>query len=167
MVSRRLGATGIRDVAGAATLDDAVKYLGATAYGHDLAPRAGLAAAQRSVAVTLLWHLRVLAGWQPRTGAAALRLLASGFEIANIDARLRALSAPEQPPGPPPYRLGALATAWPRLSAATSPDGLRARVLRRHWIPRLQDALAHAELALEQAEHEDAVRRRWAARMQG
>lgn len=43
----------------------------------------------------------------------------------------------------------------------------RARALRRHWIPRLQAALTHAELALEQAEHEDAVRRRWAARMQG
>jgi hypothetical protein len=133
MVSRRLGAPGIRDVAGAATMDDAVKYLGATAYGHDLAPGAGLAAAQRSVTATLLWHLRVLAGWQPRTGTAALRLLASGFEIANIDARLRALSAPEQPPSPPPYRLGALATAWPRLSAATSPDGLRAALAGSAW----------------------------------
>ncbi|MFJ7900161.1 V-type ATP synthase subunit D [Streptomyces sp. NPDC096198] len=39
----------------------------------------------------------------------------------------------------------------------------RARALRRHWIPRLQDELAVAELALEEAEHEEAVRRRWAA----
>lgn len=41
----------------------------------------------------------------------------------------------------------------------------RARALRRHWIPRLESALARVELALEQAEHEDAVRRRWAARI--
>ncbi|PWI17972.1 V-type ATPase, D subunit [Streptomyces sp. Act143] len=39
----------------------------------------------------------------------------------------------------------------------------RVRALRRHWIPRLETALARADAALEQAEHEDAVRRRWAA----
>lgn len=44
-------------------------------------------------------------------------------------------------------------------------DGTRRRVraLRRHWIPRLGAALAAVDLALEQNEHEDAVRRRWAA----
>ncbi|EKX65017.1 V-type ATPase, D subunit [Streptomyces ipomoeae] len=40
----------------------------------------------------------------------------------------------------------------------------RVRALRRHWIPRLREDLARADLALEQAEHEDSVRRRWAAR---
>ncbi|NBM18827.1 V-type ATPase, D subunit [Streptomyces sp. GC420] len=39
----------------------------------------------------------------------------------------------------------------------------RVRALQRHWIPRLEQALARADLALEQSEHEDAVRRRWAA----
>ncbi|AMW15142.1 hypothetical protein A4E84_03200 [Streptomyces qaidamensis] len=39
----------------------------------------------------------------------------------------------------------------------------RARALRRHWIPRLREALDRADLALEQTEHEDSVRRRWAA----
>lgn len=39
----------------------------------------------------------------------------------------------------------------------------RVRALRRHWIPRLEGSLARVVLALEQAEHEDAVRRRWAA----
>ncbi|MCK8437268.1 V-type ATPase, D subunit [Streptomyces sp. D2-8] len=43
----------------------------------------------------------------------------------------------------------------------------RVRALRRHWIPRLETALARVELALEQTEHEDAVRRRWAARTLG
>ncbi|GGR84017.1 hypothetical protein GCM10010269_23930 [Streptomyces humidus] len=43
----------------------------------------------------------------------------------------------------------------------------RVRALRRHWIPRLREALARADLALEQAEHEDTVRRRWAARAAG
>ncbi|WP_327312693.1 V-type ATP synthase subunit D [Streptomyces sp. NBC_01235] len=40
----------------------------------------------------------------------------------------------------------------------------RVRALRRHWIPRLREALDRADLALEQSEHEDGVRRRWAAR---
>ncbi|WP_307825716.1 V-type ATP synthase subunit D [Streptomyces sp. MBT33] len=40
----------------------------------------------------------------------------------------------------------------------------RVRALQRHWIPRLEHALARADAALEQSEHEDAVRRRWAAR---
>lgn len=39
----------------------------------------------------------------------------------------------------------------------------RLRALRRHWVPRLETALATADRALEQSEHEDAVRRRWAA----
>ncbi|MFE1934113.1 V-type ATP synthase subunit D [Streptomyces sp. NPDC059474] len=39
----------------------------------------------------------------------------------------------------------------------------RARALRRHWIPRLEESLAQVGLALEESEHEDAVRRRWAA----
>lgn len=40
----------------------------------------------------------------------------------------------------------------------------RVRALRRHWIPRLREALDRSDLALEQAEHEDAVRRRRATR---
>ncbi|WP_405653242.1 V-type ATP synthase subunit D [Streptomyces sp. NBC_00019] len=39
----------------------------------------------------------------------------------------------------------------------------RVRALRRHWVPRLERALARADATLEQGEHEDAVRRRWAA----
>ncbi|MEU3760241.1 V-type ATP synthase subunit D [Streptomyces albogriseolus] len=39
----------------------------------------------------------------------------------------------------------------------------RVRALRRHWIPRLREELHRAGLALEQSEHEDGVRRRWAA----
>ncbi|MGV9245994.1 V-type ATP synthase subunit D [Streptomyces sp. NPDC003710] len=39
----------------------------------------------------------------------------------------------------------------------------RVRALRRHWIPRLIREPAAFELALEEAEREEAVRRRWAA----
>ncbi|MEU2738809.1 hypothetical protein ABZ656_26425 [Streptomyces sp. NPDC007095] len=133
MLSRCLGA-GAQDVAGAVTLDDALRYLGATAYGHDLGSEADLADAQRAVSATLLWHLRVLAGWQPRAGATAIRLLASGFEIANVDDHARALSgATPSPPARRPYGLGALATAWPRLSHTGSPAELRAAMAGSAW----------------------------------
>ncbi|OIJ91806.1 hypothetical protein BIV25_28590 [Streptomyces sp. MUSC 14] len=43
----------------------------------------------------------------------------------------------------------------------------RVRALRRRWIPRLRGELQAVELALEEGEHEDAVRRRWAASRRG
>ena len=57
---------------------------------------------------TLLWHLRVLAGWLPRDGARQLRLLAGGFEIANVDEHLRRLPVADGaavPAGHPADRL--------------------------------------------------------------
>ncbi|MEU5591812.1 V-type ATP synthase subunit D [Streptomyces sp. NPDC020298] len=49
------------------------------------------------------------------------------------------------------------------LAAEAERTRQRVRALRRHWIPRLRRELASLELALEEAEHEEAVRRRWAA----
>ncbi|MGW0885996.1 V-type ATP synthase subunit D, partial [Streptomyces sp. NPDC002671] len=49
------------------------------------------------------------------------------------------------------------------LSAEAERTRRRVRALRRHWIPRLRGELAAVELALEESEHEEAVRRRWAA----
>lgn len=42
----------------------------------------------------------------------------------------------------------------------------RVRSLRQHWIPRLQEALARAELELEEQERAEGVRHRWAAQQQ-
>ncbi|CAM5538266.1 MULTISPECIES: V-type ATP synthase subunit D [Streptomyces] len=50
------------------------------------------------------------------------------------------------------------------VGAEVGSTGHRVRALRRHWIPRLREALDRSDLALEQAEREDGVRRRWAAR---
>jgi hypothetical protein len=59
----------------------------------------------------------------PRQGTDAIRLLAAIFEIANTDELLRSLHGATA--APPPYRMGSLATAWPRLAAATSPAQIR------------------------------------------
>ncbi|WNM32126.1 V-type ATP synthase subunit D [Streptomyces sp. Li-HN-5-11] len=49
------------------------------------------------------------------------------------------------------------------LAAEAARTRQRVRALNRHWIPRLRRELTAVELALEEAEHEEAVRRRWAA----
>jgi hypothetical protein len=89
-----------------------------------------LAEAQRGVSATLLWHLRVLAGWLPGGAADLLRPLAAGFEIANVEAQL--LSAPDTP-APQPYRLGSLDTAWRSLRHAGTAGEVRVALARSAW----------------------------------
>ncbi|MGC9669778.1 hypothetical protein ACNTMW_24930 [Planosporangium sp. 12N6] len=129
---RQLGSAGARQLAGSRTLDDAVTALARSPYGRFVRAGDTLGAAQRGVADTLLWNVRVLAGWVPGDGVRALRLLAGWFELANVDEHLRALTAAGQPVEPP-FRLGTLATAWPRLAATTSPAELRDVLARSPW----------------------------------
>ena len=115
--SRRLGAAGARALAGQPGLPAAVETLVATPYGHDVRTGESLAEVQHAVGATLIWHLRVLAGWQPREGADTVRRLAAGLEILNVDgllARVRGVeakgrsssSAPSRPHGPGWQRRG-------------------------------------------------------------
>ncbi|WP_406434134.1 V-type ATP synthase subunit D [Streptomyces sp. NBC_01589] len=53
-------------------------------------------------------------------------------------------------------------TAVRMIAAEAHRTRQRARALRRHWIPRLTQELAAMEQSLEQSEHEDSIRRRWA-----
>ncbi|MBC9713901.1 hypothetical protein H9Y04_15125 [Streptomyces sp. TRM66268-LWL] len=130
MAARRVGPVRARELAAAATLPDALRELTGTPYRRGLDLAAGAADAQRAVSAALLWQLRVLAGWQPRPGTAAVRLLSAGFEIANTREHLRALSGA---PPPPPYRLGALSTAWPRLAATVSASEVRGVLASSAW----------------------------------
>nr|WBO76102.1 hypothetical protein SBE_006854 [Streptomyces sp. SBE_14.2] len=130
MAAARLGPGAARSLAGSPTPAEAVRALAGTPYRRGLDPQSGTEEAQRAVLDALVWQLRVLAGWQPRAGAVAVRLLASGFEIANTRELLDALDS-----GRPtaPYRLGALATVWPRLSRARTADGVRTVLATSVW----------------------------------
>ncbi|MFA6300087.1 MAG: hypothetical protein WC642_13020, partial [Nocardioides sp.] len=130
MARRRYGAAAARSLATTPTLDEALEKLAATAYGHDVGPDQTLDEAQRSVAATVLWHFRVLAGWSPWEGTQVLRVLAAGFEIANVDELVRSL---RDGPSAPPYRLGALSTCWPHLETAVSIAQLRTRLAASPW----------------------------------
>ncbi len=144
LLSRRLGAEQARAVAARPSLDGAVSAMIGSAYGERARAGSGIVAAQRAVADTLLWHLRILAGWLPAAGVGLVRALAAWFELQNIDARLAALEGDGREP--PPYALGALATAWPQVDQARTLEELAGVVAGSSWgDPGVRDPL---ELAL-------------------
>lgn len=130
LLDRTVGPAGAKQIAAAGTLDGALALLAATPYGHDASPGMDLVAAERAIAATVLWHLRVLAGWLPQAGGQVIRLLAGWFELANIDDRLTVLAGGR---APSPFVLGSLGTAWRAVSSATTPAGVRDAVAASAW----------------------------------
>ncbi|MGN6577895.1 MAG: hypothetical protein ACTHKG_19655 [Nocardioides sp.] len=143
LARRRVGAAGARSVAAKAGLADAVATLAGTPYGHDVQPGQSLEQAQHAAAATLLWNMRVLAGWLPWPGADVVRLLAAAFELANVDEHLALLDG--DPPGPT-YALGTLDTAWTRVAATTSLDAAASVLGTSPW--RLREVRTRRDLVL-------------------
>jgi hypothetical protein len=127
---RRMGPEAARQLASCGSLSDGLRLLASTCYGASIRPELPLAAAQREIAATVLWDLRVLAGWLPPHGVRMLRTLAAWFEVANVDELLQVIAGR---PAEAEFRLGALATAWPRLRQATSNGELRAALAASAW----------------------------------
>lgn len=148
LLSRRCGAEGARELAARPALDEALHVLAAGPYRHDVRPGQTLAEAEHAVGATLLWHMRVLAGWQPRRGAEVLRLLAGWFEIANVVEHMRALNG--QRAGQP-YRLGALATAWPQLARTSTQRQLRRALAASVWADPGEDTPASIATGMQLA----------------
>jgi hypothetical protein len=153
MARRVLGADAARQLAASRSLAEAQRMLEPTPFRGAAEPGLSLEAAQHAIAETILWDLRVLAGWLPRDGVGLLRLLAGWFEIANVDELLQALAG--QSPGAE-FRLGALATAWPRLSESRSAAELRAGLAASAWGDPGGDSRADIRASM---------RARWAARV--
>ena len=133
MAHLRLGATRCRRLAAAPDLATAVSLLEDTGYARRLAGVTDLATAQRATYETLLWQLRVLAGWLPPGGAGLVRALAAAFERDNIVMLARHLAGGPEPSGA--YDLGALATAWPRLRDQPSLSSLTDALAHSAWGP--------------------------------
>lgn len=170
-----------RQAAAAPTLRSAVDRLGLSGdLAGDLDQPGGLGSVQRSVWGSLLWNLRVLAGWIPRPEI--VRCLAAGFEIANIEGLAITLaggSARE------PFALGGLATAWPVVREAESGEALRRRLagtawgdpgaadawsigiaLRLSWAERVARTVPPAATCARSAAAQLVARERWLARRQ-
>ena len=153
MARRVLGAEAARQVAASRSLPEAQRMLQSTPFRDAAEAGLSLASAQHAVAATILWDLRVLAGWLPRDGVSLLRLLAGWFEIANVDELLQAQAGR---PAEPEFQLGALATAWPRLSEARSAAELRRALAASAWGDPGGDTSRDTRLAM---------RANWAARV--
>jgi hypothetical protein len=130
LLSRRIGGERARAVAGSPSLEDALGALSGSPYGRFVRPGMGLARAQRAVAETALWHIRVLAGWAPPGALEPIRALAAWFELANIEDRLAFLAGGE---ATTPFTLGGLATAWPRLADARTVTDVRGALSTSPW----------------------------------
>lgn len=136
LARRRVGAAGARAIAASPDLAGAVAALSATPYGHDVHPSDSLADAQHGVGATLLWHARVLAGWLPGEGARAVRVLAAGFEIANLDEHLATLGLQDtggSVGSASAYHLGALETVWGRARGTGTIGELRTALGSSPW----------------------------------
>jgi hypothetical protein len=130
LARRRLGSASARRLATHHGLTPAIEELAGTPYGRYVHPGQSLAEAEHATARTLLWHLRVLAGWQPRPTAEALRLLAGWFQLANLDEQVHQLAGNRRGPL---FDLGMLATTGPRLADAHDPTELRAALAASTW----------------------------------
>jgi hypothetical protein len=134
MVQRRVGAGGSRRIAGQHSLADALPLLAGSGYGERLARCTDLAVAERATRDTALWQLRVLAGWMPGRGARLARAAAGAYERDNIVALTRRLGGAGAAFDPfDPFELGALATSWRRLRAASSAEALAESLRRSPW----------------------------------
>ncbi|MDM7989018.1 hypothetical protein [Arthrobacter sp. zg-Y877] len=161
MAQRRVGAGTCRNLAELPDLPAAVETLDGSLYAGELSSARTLDSAQQATRTTVLWQLRVLAGWLPAGGTQLIRAAAARFEADNIvalAAALQAAAAPATPAGAagtgtpavsspaPAFDLGGLATAWPRLRTADSPETLLAMLASSPWgeagqAPALPDLL--------------------------
>jgi hypothetical protein len=155
LLGRTIGPDQARDVASRRSLAEAIGALAGSAYGERVRAGAELVAAERAVAETLLWQLRILAGWLPAAGASLARALAAWFELANIDARIAALAGEGGELSP--FELGGLATAWPRIEPVRTVEQLIEVLEVSAWRGPLGRSAAELSLGLRVA---------WARRVQ-
>jgi hypothetical protein len=153
LATRRLEPDAGKRIAACSSLSDALAKLDETPYrippghpargGGDL--RQTLEAAQRAIAESVLWKLRVLAGWLPQGGTAVMRTLAAWFEVANITERLHELDGGAAGQY---FDLGVLATAWPRLRELKSRAELRRALAASLWRDPGGETAAAIEIGL-------------------
>jgi hypothetical protein len=146
LARRLIGPELLDELRRAPSLRAALDKLVGTRYERDVSPDLDLTAAQRVVSATLLWNLRILAGWGPAVSAGPLRVLAAGFEAANVVGHLARLGGAAVPG---PYDLGMLRIAWPEASRTSAPDELRRVLARSAWGDPGGDDLPTVRIALE------------------
>lgn len=141
LARRAVGPEVAERVAREETLAAALQALSDSTYGHRLQQRMNLETAERAVAETALWHLRVLAGWLPPGGVEVVRAVAAWFEAADLE-ELAVAIATGVAPAFPARPLGSLVTVRGRAERATSLAGLRRVLAHSEWGDPGDDELA-------------------------
>lgn len=131
LLAHRLGEDPARRLAAQTSFAEARRLLLASPYGRDLGGIQDLALAQRGVAATSLWQLRILAGWLPPDGSVLLRALAAWYELVNIEHHIAWIATGANPPLP--FELGGLATAWPRIAPTHDLAEVRSILAASPW----------------------------------
>jgi hypothetical protein len=129
LTRRMVGPDGAHHMATSSWPDARAALLG-TFYGADLSAGADRRAVGSHAIEATMWQLRVIAGWLPPGQSALARVFAGPMEIANIEARLAQLAGLD---ADPPFRLGSLAVAWPRVAAANSVEQVRSVLATSVW----------------------------------
>lgn len=148
LLRRRLGSDAATSLSAERSLSNALGALLASPYRREVSAGMDLPAAQRAVWATVLWHLRILAGWGPPFGAGAVRALAGRFEIANVTGHLEQLAGRRAEPA---FGLGALGTAWSAVSRTRSAAEVRRVLAGSPWGDPGAEEVASVRLALELA----------------
>jgi hypothetical protein len=130
LLRRRLGHEGAARLISSGGLEPALGVLASGPYGREIRPGMDLEQAQTAVQAALLWHMRILAGWDSAVGVSPLRTLAGGFEIRNVVCHLAGLAGR---PLAAPYELGSLSTAWTAVGRESTVEGVRAALARSEW----------------------------------
>ena len=131
MAQRRVGAGTARTIAAQPSLAEGLSLLADTVYADRLDGRTDLAAAERATRETVLWHLRVMAGWIPATGTRLARAAAGAYERDNILSLARRLT--DGSTSAEPFDLGSLGSAWSRLQLATTGEELTDALRTSFW----------------------------------
>jgi len=100
------------------------------------------------VTATVVWNLRVLAGWGPALGTGGSRLLGTWFEIPNVAGHLASLAGRDADPA---FELGALSTAWPQVAQSRHPDEVRRALEASAWGDPGVDDTSGVQLVLQLA----------------
>jgi hypothetical protein len=170
----------VPQLAASRDLDSAITVLSATRWVRGVDTLTPLVMVERRVFESLLWQLRILAGWLPSEGVEMIRSCVAWFEIRNVEDRIAYLAGA---PAQTPFELGRLGIVSRtlqttgsgadirRLLAASSwgdpgaEDAYSVRTWMRHrWHRRVRDAAAELRVWADAAAWLLAVRERLAHR---
>lgn len=119
-------------------LDFAFDVLIASTWVRDLDTQTSLVAVERRILATLLWQLRILAGWLPAEGVEVIRSCVAWFEIRNVEDRMAHIAGA---PAQASFELGRLGIISRSLQSTGSGADVRRLLAASSWgDPGAEDA---------------------------